>query len=85
MAVFHCALISIFICCVRDKAEYQGKYMSDTLRDAFGFPKKGASEEGSAATGGKDGAKGQDGAYENKSTPSPSPKKKGKNTVTQVL
>ena len=87
------ALLTIFICCFRDKAEYKGKYMSDQLRSAFGFPPKGSEDEaGGGKEEGKEGRKergeggkegGKEGAAGSKG--SPSPKKKGKNTVTQVL
>ena len=75
-------MLTIFICCIRDKAEYKGKYMSDQLRSAFGFPPKVADDEGGGKEGGKDEA-GKEGGSVDKGAPTP--KKKGKNTVTQVL
>ena len=56
--------------------------MSDQLRSAFGFPPKGADDEGGGKEGGKDEA-GKEGGSVDKGAPTP--KKKGKNTVTQVL
>ena len=38
--VFGCVLDSLFVCCVRDKADYGGKYMPSLLREAYGFDKK---------------------------------------------
>ncbi len=37
--VFSCALDTLFVCCVRDKAEYSAAFMSDELHQAFGFDK----------------------------------------------
>jgi choline transporter-like protein 2/4/5 len=38
--VFGCVLDTLFVCCVRDKADYAGKYMPSLLREAYGFDKK---------------------------------------------
>ena len=37
--VFSCALDTLFVCSVRDKAEYKGAFMSDGLYAAYGFDK----------------------------------------------
>jgi hypothetical protein len=37
--VMSCALDTLFVCCVRDKAEYKAAFMSDRLHRAFGFDK----------------------------------------------
>ena len=37
MAVFECAITSIFVCCFKDKAQYDSKYMSARLAKAFGI------------------------------------------------
>ena len=34
-AVYECTVDTIFVCAMRDHAEYGGIYMSDELRDAF--------------------------------------------------
>ena len=49
--VFECVIDTVFVCCVRDKTDYQGAYMSDNLKEAFGFNKKpkGGKGGGSAA------------------------------------
>jgi len=35
--VFACVLDTLFVCCVRDKADYKAAFMSDALYSAFGF------------------------------------------------
>ena len=51
--VFSCVLDTLFVCCVRDKTEYKGVFMSDRLRLAFGFDKKSKTKaEGSEKSGG---------------------------------
>ena len=42
--VMSCALDTLFVCCVRDKAEYKGAFMSDRLYAAFGFDKSDRKE-----------------------------------------
>lgn len=37
--VMSCTLDTLFVCCVRDKKEYKGAFMSDRLYTAFGFDK----------------------------------------------
>ena len=37
--VFGCVVDTVFVCCIRDKAEYKCAYMSERLRLAFGFDK----------------------------------------------
>ena len=37
--VMSCTLDTLFVCCVRDKNEYKGAFMSDRLYSAFGFDK----------------------------------------------
>ena len=38
--VFACVVDTLFVCCVRDKAEYQCTWMSDRLRLAFDFDRR---------------------------------------------
>ena len=37
--VMSCTLDTLFVCCVRDKNEYKGAFMSDRLYSSFGFDK----------------------------------------------
>ena len=37
--VFSCTLDTLFVCTVRDKAEYQAAFMSERLYNAFGYSK----------------------------------------------
>ena len=37
--VMSCALDTLFVCCVRDKAEYSSAFMSERLHSAFGYDK----------------------------------------------
>ena len=39
MAVFECAITSIFVCCFKDLKEREGEFMSPSLRSAFDLPK----------------------------------------------
>ena len=64
--VMSCTLDTLFVCCVRDKAEYKGAFMSDRLYAAFGFDKsdrrekraaKKAAKAEAAAGSGDDAAK----------------------------
>jgi hypothetical protein len=65
--VMSCTLDTLFVCCVRDKKEYKGAFMSDRLYGAFGFDKsdrrakraekKKAKEEAASGADGKDEAK----------------------------
>ena len=53
--VFGCVLDTIFVCTVRDKAEYKAAFMSDRLYAAYGFKgeRGGSGGDGDAkATGG---------------------------------
>ena len=87
------ALLTIFICCFRDKADYKAKYMSDPLRAAFGFPKRereedasqegGSGTKGAEASGEKGGQKSGEGAEAKARTATKS--KAQKKAVTQVL
>jgi len=43
--VFACTLDTLFVCCVRDKAEYSGQYMPDRLKEHYGFNKRNKKEE----------------------------------------
>jgi len=52
--VMSCALDTIFVCCVRDKAEYKGAFMSDRLFKAFGFDKTERKEKRAAKRAAKD-------------------------------
>ena len=49
--VFACVLDSLFVCCCRDKADYQAKYMPNRLRTAFGFDKKKKKKKGKKGQG----------------------------------
>ena len=42
--VLGCVLDSLFVCCCRDKASYDGAHMPDGLRSAYGFGKKSKKE-----------------------------------------
>merc|ERR1719271_1941968 len=53
MTVFECCITTIFVCCFQDKAEFEGRYMSDRLANAFGI-KRGKGDAG--AKGGDEGA-----------------------------
>ena len=53
--VFGCVLDTLFVCTVRDKAEYKGAFMSDRLYEAYGFDPKDRPGGG----GGGDGDKGK--------------------------
>jgi len=44
--VFGCVLDTLFVCCCRDKADYEGKYMPDMLKKVYGFHKKGKGKDG---------------------------------------
>ena len=46
--VMSCALDTLFVCCVRDKADYKGAFMSDPLFKAFGFDKAERKEKRAA-------------------------------------
>ena len=46
--VFSCVLDTLFVCCVRDKAEYKAAFMSDRLHLAFGFDKSDRKEQKAA-------------------------------------
>ena len=37
--VFGCVLDTLFVCCCRDRADYEGAHMPDALKKAFGFDK----------------------------------------------
>ena len=37
--VFSCVLDTLFVCCCRDRAEYEGEHMPDALKKVFGFKK----------------------------------------------
>jgi hypothetical protein len=43
--VFSCVLDTLFVCCCRDKADFQGQFMPDGLRESFGFKKKGKKDK----------------------------------------
>ena len=43
--VMSCALDTLFVCCVRDKTEYKGAFMSDALYAGFGFDKSDRKEK----------------------------------------
>ena len=45
--VFACTLDTLFVCACRDKADYNGEYMPNGLRSAFGFDKKHGKYAGS--------------------------------------
>ena len=51
--VFACVLDTLFVCCVRDKADYKAAFMSDALYSAFGFDP--AEREGGGGGGDGDG------------------------------
>ena len=53
--VFGCVLDTLFVCCVRDKAEYKAAFMSDGLAGAFGFDRGGGADKGGGEEGGSDG------------------------------
>ena len=55
--VFSCVLDTLFVCTVRDKAEYDAAFMSDRLRTAFGYDKSDKKEARAA----KKAAKGKEG------------------------
>eukprot|EP00966_Prymnesium_polylepis_P185525 4300405-Prymnesium_polylepis.2 len=42
--VFACVLDTLFVCSVKDKAEYKAAFMSDSLRKAFGYNKSDKKE-----------------------------------------
>ena len=46
--VMSCSLDTLFVCCVRDKTEYKGAFMSDRLYGAFGFDKSDRKEKRAA-------------------------------------
>ena len=46
--VMSCTLDTLFVCCVRDKSEYKGAFMSDRLYGAFGFDKSDRREKRAA-------------------------------------
>ena len=56
--IFACVLDTLFVCCVRDKNEYKGAFMSDRLYEAFGFDPAdraaGGGGEGGGGGGGGD-------------------------------
>ena len=37
MTVFECTITTVFVCCFKDKAQYDSKYMSARLAKAFGI------------------------------------------------
>ena len=55
--VFSCVLDTLFVCCVRDKADYKAAFMSDALYEAFGFDpaERSAVGGGTGSSGGGDG------------------------------
>ena len=53
--VMSCALDTLFVCCVRDKAEYKGAFMSDRLYAGFGFDKSDRKEKRAAKKAAKAG------------------------------
>lgn len=55
--VFSCVLDTLFVCCVRDKADYKAAFMSDALYEAFGFDpaERSAVGGGTGSCGGGDG------------------------------
>ena len=56
--VMSCTLDTLFVCCVRDKKEYKGAFMSDALYSAYGFDK---SDRKAAKKEAKAGAKSEGG------------------------
>ena len=46
--VMSCALDTLFVCCIRDKVDYKGAFMSDALFKAFGFDKTERKEKRAA-------------------------------------
>ena len=66
--VFACVLDTLFVCCVRDKAEYKAAFMSDQLYTAFGFDpaERGGGGGGEGGGGGDGGGKGDGGGGETK-------------------
>ena len=53
--IFGCVLDTLFVCCVRDKNEYKGAFMSDRLFVAFGFD---PADRAGGGGGGDDGGGG---------------------------
>lgn len=56
--IFACVLDTLFVCCVRDKNEYKGAFMSDRLYEAFGFDPAERAKGGGGDGGGGDGGGG---------------------------
>ena len=56
-SVMGCALDTLFVCCIRDKEEYNGAFMSDPLFFAFGFDKSARKERKAAKKAAKEGGK----------------------------
>jgi len=61
--VFSCVLDTLFVCCTRDMAEYNGQWMSARLRTAFDFDRKVGKKKK-----GKKGKKAEGGATEGDAT-----------------
>ena len=57
--VMSCALDTLFVCCVRDKAEYRGAFMSDRLHLAFGFDRSERRERRKATRAAKAASAGE--------------------------
>ena len=47
--VFECTIDTIFLCSFKDAAEYDGKYMSKEMKDAFGMEGETAEKESGGA------------------------------------
>ena len=52
---FSCAMDTLFVCCIRDKGEFENRYMSQRLRVAFGFDKTERREKRAARRAEKEG------------------------------
>ena len=59
--VFACVLDTLFVCCVRDKADYKAAFMSDALYSAFGFDPAEREGGGKGGDGGGGDGEGESG------------------------
>ena len=49
-SVYECVVDTLFVCAMRDKDEYGGAHMGDSLRDALGLDDGGGGRGGAAAS-----------------------------------
>ena len=47
--VYECAIDTVFVCAIKDQADYGGAYMSEGLRDALGMDGQAAAARRAAA------------------------------------